>query len=267
LFTEPSDLTIDTIEVAIEELGGPVPVHANLGTEAISRFARTDYVSSHRLIAPVTAAPHAPLSQAYSAQQVDRAAMHAQWPGLTALESDPRRQWEAITVLQTLDPGGIEVGGAHGLMIDAVPLALEQELARLGINLDRIDFSAPGLVEGEPRAEDYGSEREGVYDFVVSYALARAEPTAQARLQVVGAGLRCLRGRGVGLFVMPFWTGTVHEPRPPAAAECIDRNAVQQIALRLIGQSYSVSQLAFPAPTRRAGGEITSFILIAHKLA
>jgi hypothetical protein len=76
------------------------------------------------------------------------------------------------------------------------------------------------------------------------------------RLDVIGAGLRCLRGGGAAAFVLPLRRG--------GSDGELSSNDIQQIALRLIGQSYAVAQLAFPSED---SAEVSSFVLQVHKPA
>ncbi len=263
-FSQPSDIHVDSVAVKLQESTDAIPVRANLDKEVASQFAKDEYATSHRLVAPIAPSLQLPVSQPCTSEQLQDRSWQSQWPDVLALEPDPLRQWETVAALRALNLAGVDADDARGLLIGCSSLALLSELNRHSVRLDLLDSNELSGVWEEDELVWAGRVSE--FDFVVSYAMARADPTPDAWLKVVGEGLRCLRGHGLGLFIMPFWTGTAHEPKPIEAAWCLDRNAVQQIALRLIGQRYSVAQLAFPPPSKR-GGEITSFILIVHKLA
>ena len=256
-FSEPSDLETSAVGVAIEELEESIAIRAAVTRGEPSRFAADGHAPSARLLGDDPPSFRSPVSQPRTRTQLADPLMSQAWPAIAAAPDAEPWRWEMSVALQALRRAGTLAAGAHGLVFDPPHGALRAELARAGAMADEVALAAAASAGAAAQVwvEDEGAD--GAFDFVLSFtALVRGAGEA---VDLIGAGLRCLRGGGMGVFLLPFRSSPDALDHAPGA---LDRNALQAIALRLIGQSYAVAQFAFGPRDDR---EATSFVLIVHR--
>jgi len=259
-FSEPSDLGVASLKVSLEEPGDGVPVRANRGAAPASQFGARNQVPSPRLVGDEPPSLRSPVSQPCTDEQLESETFRSAWPAVAASNVPALAKWQMIAPLQALKVARMIVPGAQCLLLDPPHPVLAEVLVGSGVVVENLS----GHADAGRWIDETGGE--GGFDFVISHTLLGTDQVRERHLDAIGTGLRAVRTSCAAMFVLPFWSGTALVERPSGAADCLDRNDIQRIALRLIGQSYAVAQLAFPRPGR-GGGRITSFLLTVHKPA
>jgi hypothetical protein len=159
-FNEPSDIVATGIRVELEELGERVAIRANLAEGVRGRESDVPLVPSPRLI-----------------------------------DDEPFRDGDdAAVALEIVRGAGMLAAGVRGLLIDASDPELTAPLMDAGVEITVMGFALgePVAVAADRWIDTVGAE--GAFDFVICRSLTCGTVAASERLDVIGAGLRCLRG-------------------------------------------------------------------------
>lgn len=226
-FSDPTDLVADAIEISIEELPSPAKPGGAPGETLGSERPAAGFGETAKLCIDKVPSLLHPISQACTPDQIAGESFDALWPDIPAPQGDAVTRWTMVMPLQALAGAGMLGAGRRGLLLNAPHPALAETLRAAGCTVT-----------------EEASGAAGPYDFVVGYQEETPVAPARAYAALQDQLLAEVAGGGLTIAVLAV---------PSGEAPSAIRNAIQQVALRLIGGGHDVAQLNFARPFARAG--------------
>lgn len=250
--SEPSDLTIHSLEITAEELGGEDAgsyAAAELGTSA---FGGTRMAPLRQLVGNEEPSFDTVLSQPFTPAQADAPAFADLAAGLPSKPEGSERIWRAAFALRALERYSYLAPGARGLLLgptsEVAPL-----LGAAGCQLLR--HGAPENVPPASTIEHWIDaplaelgDRMTHCDFAVANGVLDGAASHGELIERFNAVLRCLLRGGMGVFLFDYWPNSWG---PPSGERfTITETIICRIALHTIGHESGLAQMLLPAIDR-----------------
>lgn len=220
--TEPVQVSASSIDIGLVSLG-PAKDGKPLRSRA-SRFIERDYlVSAGKLYSSKPPTLLRPMSQAYSREQDVEIARHDLWPEIARELDSGVERWRLVMPMQVLAQAGMTDPPVSGILLNPPAPTLHTALQRRGCEMAVI-------TESQHRADR--ADLYGTADFVIGYG---SSIPVQSGSFLMDDMLDLLAGGGLAIAVFSL---------PATVEEHVFRNAVQQIALYLLGKGLGVAQIA-----------------------
>lgn len=233
-YSQPSDLTIDDLLLTAEEFADEDVNTYVSGDLDPTAFGVSDYSAPSLLTLISQPTLRAPLSQAYSDDQLVDAALHCTLPdAILALEDDHAR-WREAYAWQILSCYRMAEPGASGYMRVGKGSPLRGLLEQQGV------LTTDTLVQGIV----------GCHDFLVDMKPFEWGGGAADPSKAVLEKLTALRKGGLGIFVFTAQIGgaATVSVKPPAGDSDFIANEqdIQRLALKVIGHGSDIAQIVWP---------------------
>lgn len=233
-YTEPSDLTVESIEVAAEESDDDDADTYSSDLLEQTQFGTVDLDTPSHLLALEEPLIDFPRSQPFTLSQLKDGAFWNDAPACITSVQDPLDRWRHAFAFQALQVYGFAKHGSCGLLLtDNLP-----ELATLVT-----EHGCLVVTQGEERLP-------GPFDFVIGHMQPREDQKAIDLTHDMLRGMKAVRRGGMGIFLLEHDASDIGFGRDDQNSSLPGRQSLQQIALRMIGHGCEVAQLSFPNQRR-----------------